>query len=324
MVKDSGQARKTDNNYHLTQEIMPIKIERKLPAFKTLKEKGVFVMDFDRAEHQDIRPLQIGLLNLMPTKEITETQIFRMIGSSPLQIEPRLIHMESHVSKNTSQEHLESFYTNFSEIKKQGLDGLIITGAPVEQLEFHQVNYWEELKEIMDWSKDYVASTLFLCWGAQAGLNHFYDIPKWRLKKKIFGVFKHIHNDAIPALTRGLDDEFWVPHSRHTEVLKEDILKCQDLQILAESKDSGVHLIANQNASQIFATGHWEYDRGTLALEYFRDVDKGLEIEKPKNYFPEDDDKRTPRLRWRANAETFFRNWVNFVYQETPFDLRIP
>ena len=284
---------------------MPIKIERKLPAFQVLKEKGVFVIDTGQAETQDIRPLKIGLLNLMPTKEITETQIFRMIGSSPLQIEPSLIHMESHVSKNTSQEHLNSFYTTFTQIKKEGLDGLIITGAPVEQMDFEDVNYWEELKEIMDWSKEYVASTLFLCWGAQAGLNHFYGIPKWSLKEKMFGVFRHRHNDGFSTLTRGLDDEFWVPHSRHTEVRKEDIIKNKELQILAESEESGVHLIVNENASQIFATGHWEYDRETLALEYFRDLDKGLEIDVPKNYFPENDDKRTPRLIWRAMLKCF-------------------
>lgn len=301
---------------------MPIKISKKLPAFQILKQKGVFVMDRDRAEKQDIRPLQIGIVNLMPTKEVTETQLLRMIGSSPLQIEPRLIRMETHFSKNTSAEHLKNFYTTFPKIKKQGLDGLIITGAPVEQLDFQAVNYWEELKEIFDWSKKYVASTLFLCWGAQAGLYHFYGITKHTLSQKMFGVFKHQHNDEIPVLTRGMDDEFWVPHSRHTEVKKTDILNNPALKILAESKEAGVHLIANQNASQVFATGHWEYDRETLALEYFRDFNKGISIALPKNYFPKNNTQKTPRLTWRANAETFFRNWINLVYQETPYELR--
>ena len=300
---------------------MPIKLPKNIPAYKELKEKGVFIMNEDRAKTQEIRPLRIGIFNLMPTKEVTETQLFRMIGSSPLQIEPVLIRTSSYTPKNTSAQHLDDFYTTFDEVKKEGLDGLIITGAPVETLPFEKVAYWEELVELMNWADKHVSSTLFLCWGAQAGLYNFYGIPKHDLKEKTFGIFPHNHTQC-QKLLRGLDDEFFVPHSRHTEIRKEDIEKHSELDILAESKSAGIYMVANKSRSQVFATGHPEYDRETLAKEYFRDKNRGLDIQVPENYFPNNDDTQTPILSWRANAEMFYRNWVNLVYQETPYDLK--
>ncbi|MDH3324685.1 MAG: homoserine O-succinyltransferase, partial [Candidatus Peregrinibacteria bacterium] len=244
---------------------MPIKLPNQLPAFDILKNKKVFVMDKDRAEHQDIRPLKIGLFNLMPTKEVTETQIFRMIGNSPLQIEPILIRTESYTPKNTSQNYLNDFYKTFNEIKEEGLDGLIITGAPVEHLPFEEVAYWNELTKIMDWANEYVCSTLHLCWAAQAGLFHHYEVPKYDLPAKMFGVFPHTHKDSQTLLLRGMDDEFFVPHSRHTEIHAEDINKVKDLEILSESEISGVYMVANKDRSSVFITGHPEYDRETLS-----------------------------------------------------------
>jgi len=301
---------------------MPIKLPKDLPAFAKLKEKKIFVMSNERAEAQDIRPLKIGLLNLMPTKETTETQIFRMIGSSPLQIEPILIQTETYSPKNVEKSHLEKFYTTFSEIQKRGLDGLIITGAPVEQMEFSDVLYWKELTEIRDWADKHICSTLYLCWAAQAKLYHHYGIQKHNTRQKVFGVFPHTHSKDCGFLLRGMDDEFFAPHSRHTEIRKKDVEKVDDLEILAESAQAGIYMLANKNRSSVLITGHPEYDRETLAIEYFRDKDKGLEINLPKNYFPFDDINQNPKLTWRANAETFYRNWINFVYQTTDFDIK--
>ena len=301
---------------------MPIKIPKDIPAFKILEKKNVFVMDEKKAEAQEIRPLRIGIVNLMPTKEDTETQLFRMIGDSPIQLEPVLIQMKTYESKNTSKSHMDKFYVYFDEAKKDGLDGLIITGAPVEHMEFEEVAYWQELTQIMDWAKENIASTMLICWAAQAGLYHFYHIPKYPVPEKIFGIFKHTHSDNCEYLLRGLDDEFYLPHSRHTEVKKEDILKNKDLEILIESKLTGVHSATNKDRSLVFVTGHSEYDRETLANEYFRDKNKGLDIAVPKNYFPEDDDTKNPTMNWRANAGVFYRNWVNFVYQTTNYDIK--
>ncbi len=300
---------------------MPIKIPKSLPAFKILQEKKVSVMDIDRAEHQDIRPLKIGIINLMPTKEQTEAQLMRMVGNSPLQIEPVLIRMASYNPKNTLQGHLDNFYVTFDEVKKTGLDGLIITGSPVENMPFEEVDYWPELCEIMNWSNRFVSSTLHLCWGAQAGLKYHFGIEKYPLEKKCNGIFPHTHS-ACPELLRGLDDVFFAPHSRHTEVRREDVMAVPELDILAESDYAGLLIVATKNRSLIFDFGHLEYDRMTLADEYARDVKKGLEPEMPYNYFPNNDPNETPKLMWRANAEMFFRNWVNFVYQETPYELR--
>jgi homoserine O-succinyltransferase len=299
---------------------MPIKISRQLPAFEILEKKGVFVMDTGRAETQDIRPLKIGIYNLMPTKEQTEAQLLRVLGNGPLQIEPVFIRTGDYQPKNTSQNHLDSFYVSFADVRHSGLDGLIITGAPVENMEFAEVAYWQELTELMDWGKEFVTSTLHLCWGAQAGLYHHYGIGKYPLPQKCSGIFPHIHADC-PILFRGMDDVFFAPHSRHTDVRKEDVLKEPDLEILAESAEAGLLIVANKSRSLIFDFGHMEYDRTTIADEYFRDLQKGLNPEIPKNYFPHDDPQKVPQLMWRANAEMFFRNWVNFVYQETPYAL---
>ena len=300
---------------------MPLKIPQNIPAFEILKKKNVFVISKERAETQDIRPLKIGIFNLMPSKEITETQIFRMIANSPLQIEIVLIKTKSYQPKNVYQKHLDDFYLNFEEAIKTGLDGLIITGAPVELINFEEVKYWQELTQIMKWSKKYVSSTLHICWGAQAGLYFHYGIKKYTLKEKKLGIFLHKHAGENEIL-RGLDDEFFVPHSRYTEVKKKDIKKEKDLEILAESKEAGVYLVANKSKSLIFITGHPEYDRNTLAEEYKRDLKKGIKTKIPYNYFPDNDITKTPKLLWRANAETFYRNWINFVYQTTPYKLK--
>ena len=279
-------------------------------------------MGEQEAEKQEIRPIRIGILNLMPAKEITETQIFRMIGNSPIQIEPVLIKIKSYSPKNVAQSHMDKFYITFDEAKEQGLDGLIVTGAPIEEMPFEDVAYWEELVDIMNWCQGRVTSILFLCWGAQAGLYHFYNIPKYSLSKKIFGIFKHTHNGDCQYLLRGLDDEFFVPHSRHTEIKKKDIVKNKNLDILIESQEAGIHLLANKDRSFVFATGHAEYDRETLANEYLRDKNKGLDIAMPQNYFPNNDDGQNPTMNWRANAGVFYRNWINFVYQTTNYDIK--
>lgn len=301
---------------------MPIRIPDNLPAGDILNSENIFVMYEDRAYHQDIRPLKIAILNIMPTKETTETQLFRLLGNTPLQVEITLLHPASHVSKNTSAEHLLTFYKTFEEVKDEMFDGLVITGAPVEQLPFEQVNYWGELEEIMDWSEKNVYSTLYICWGAQAGLYYHYGVPKYELSAKMFGVFPHTKNKQHVKLLRGFDDIFYVPHSRYTEVRREDIEKIDELEILSESEESGVYLVASKDGRHVFATGHSEYDPLTLKAEYDRDVAKGLNINVPKNYFPNDDPKEAPIVRWRGHGNLLFLNWLNYyVYQETPFDL---
>jgi homoserine O-succinyltransferase len=301
---------------------MPIKIPDNLPASETLARENIFIMGAARAFHQDIRPLRIAILNLMPTKIATETQILRLLGNSPLQLEIILLHPGSHTSKNTSTEHLAAFYKTFAEVSGDKFDGLVITGAPVEQLEFEAVNYWEELKEIMDWAAHHVFSTFHVCWGAQAGLYHHYGVPKYPLPAKMFGVFPHRIVKQNVKLMRGFDDEFWAPHSRHTEVRREDILKVPELEILSESEEAGVYIAASRDGRQIFVTGHSEYDPLTLKAEYDRDVAKGLEISVPRNYFPNDNPARPPLVRWRSHANLLYANWLNYyVYQETPFDL---
>ena len=301
---------------------MPIKIPKDLPAFKVLSDENIFVMNNERAINQDIRPLKIAILNLMPKKIQTENQLLRYLSNTPLQVEIKLLQTESYKPKHTSLEHMEKFYSGFNDIKDERFDGLVITGAPVEQLEFEDVMYWNELKEIMEWSKSNVYSTLHICWGAQAGLNYHYGIPKYQLEKKMFGVFKHFINDRNAELTRGLDDIFYAPHSRHTEVRREDIEKVVELDILSESEEAGIFIVANKNRRQVFISGHLEYERNTLSDEYFRDVNKGLNIEVPKNYFPDDNPSLEPMVTWRGSANVVFSNWLNYcVYQNTPYNL---
>ena len=301
---------------------MPIKIPNELPAVKTLNDENIFCITENRAITQDIRPLEIVVLNLMPLKIETETQLARLLGNTPLQIQMELIHTKTYESKNTSKEHLISFYKTFDEIKHRYFDGLIITGAPVETLEFEQVEYWDELCEIMEWSKTYVHSTFHICWGAQAGLYYHYGINKQKLDKKMFGVFKHTLDYKNSILFRGFDDEFNVPHSRHTTVSREDIEKVKELKILASSPEAGVYAVAAKKGRQFFITGHSEYDAGTLKKEYFRDKNLGLEIDVPKNYFPNDDDTKEPLCTWRSSANLIYTNWLNyFVYQSTPYDV---
>lgn len=301
---------------------MPIKVPDSLPAKEILNNENIFVMDESTAFHQDIRPLRIAILNLMPTKETTETQLLRLIGNTPLQVEIVLLHPKTHTSKNTSHEHLESFYKTFDDIKDQYYDGLVITGAPVEHLDFEDVNYWEELKDIMDWSRRQVTSTFHICWASQAGLYHHYGVPKYDLDKKIFGVFPHTTEKQNVNLLRGFDEMFFVPQSRHTEVRREDIENIGDLEILSESEESGVYIVASKDGRQIFVSGHSEYDPLSLKYEYDRDKAKGLEIDLPKNYFPGDNPEKTPYSTWRSHANLLFSNWLNYyVYQQTPYDL---
>lgn len=301
---------------------MPIKIPKDLPAYKVLSEENIFIMNVERASTQRIRPLKIAVLNLMPKKIQTENQLLRYLSNTPLQVEIKLLQTKSYTSQHTSEEHMERFYSYFDDVKEEKFDGLVITGAPVEQLEFEEVRYWEELKEIMEWSKSNVFSTLHICWGAQAGLNYHYNIPKYQLNEKMFGVFSHKINDIHAELTRGLDDVFYAPHSRHTEVLREDIEKVEELDILSESDDAGIFIVANKNRRQIFITGHLEYERETLSDEYFRDINRGLDIEVPKNYFPGNDSTRKPMVTWRGSANIVFSNWLNYcVYQNTPYNL---
>ncbi len=301
---------------------MPIKIPNKLPARETLNSENIFVMDEDRAIHQDIRELQIAILNLMPTKIATETQLLRLLGNSPLQVDITLVRTDTHQSKNTSAEHLLAFYQTFEQIKHRRFDGLIITGAPVENLPFEEVDYWDELKQIIDWSAHNVFSTFFICWGAQAGLYHKYGIPKYPLPAKQFGVFEHHISTRNTNLLRGFDDRFFAPHSRHTEVRREDIEKVPELDILAESDEAGIYLVSTHDGKQVFATGHSEYDPLTLKSEYDRDINLGLPIAVPKNYYPNDDPTRQPIVRWRGHASLLFSNWLNYcVYEETPYNL---
>lgn len=301
---------------------MPIKIPNQLPAVQTLTDENIFVMTETRAITQDIRPLKLLLVNLMPTKIDTETQFSRLLGNTPLQIELELLHTKTHLSKNTSKEHLLAFYKTFDDIKDRNFDGMIITGAPVELMEFEEVEYWQELCEIMEWSKTHVQSTLHICWGAQAGLYYHYGINKHKLDKKLFGIFEHKVDRSSSILFRGFDDTFMVPHSRHTTVLLEDILKEPKLKLLASSEKAGVYAVSTEGGRQIFITGHSEYDARTLEKEYLRDKNLGLPIEVPENYYPNDDDTKAPIVSWRSHANLLFSNWLNyFVYQATPYDI---
>lgn len=300
---------------------MPIRTQKDLPAKEILERENIFVMDENRAMHQDIRPISIVIMNLMPMKEDTELQILRSLSNTPLQVDVSFLKPVSHESTHTSVSHLNKFYQNFEEIKYQNFDGMIITGAPVENMEYETVDYWKELCAVMEWSKTHVTSTMHVCWGAQAALYYHYGINKYPLEKKIFGIYRHrVLNRKIP-LVRGFDDLFYAPHSRHTEVRREDIEKQEELTILAESEEAGVFLVINQNGSQIFLMGHPEYDRRTLSFEYFRDLEKGLPIDLPKNYFPNDDPKERPMLQWRSHGNILYANWLNYyVYQQTPYD----
>jgi homoserine O-succinyltransferase len=300
---------------------MPINIPNNLPAITILKNENIFIMDEQRASHQDIRPLRIALCNLMPLKIVTETDFIRVLSNTPLQIELDFFYMDKHDSKNTSKEHLNIFYKTFNQIRNNRYDGLIITGAPVENLEFEQVDYWKDISEVMDWSKTNVTNTLHICWGAQAGLYHHYGIQKYPLDKKLFGVFEHQVSDNKLPLFRGFDDTFPVPHSRYTENRIADIRRNPDLTLAAWSEKAGVHVVISNNNRQIFVTGHFEYNLNTLKEEYERDRAKGLDINIPENYYTDNNPKGKPVVKWRANANLFFVNWINYyVYQETPYD----
>ena len=301
---------------------MPIVIPKDIPAFDILESENIFVMSNKRALSQDIRPIEILILNLMPTKIETETQFLRLLANSPLQINPTFMNTESYKSKHISQEHLERFYKTFSEIKNNYYDGMIITGAPVEKMEYDDVLYWKELEEIFNFSKSHVTSTLFICWGAQAGLKYFYGLDKKPLDKKLFGVFKHRKCVKFEQLLNGIDDVFYIPHSRHTKIADEDILKCKDLIPLAKSEEAGISIIKSKDNSQIFITGHMEYDKFTLKNEYERDLAKGLPINRPDNYFTDETNTDVDVL-WRSTANIFFTNWLNYyVYQVTPYDFK--
>jgi homoserine O-succinyltransferase/O-acetyltransferase len=301
---------------------MPLNIPDNLPAADILRNENIFVMNKTRAIHQDIRPQEIVILNLMPNKTTTETHLLRMLSNTPLQLEVVLVHPKTHTSKNTPQEHLDSFYKTFDLIKHQNFDGLIITGAPIEHLDFEEVDYWSEMKEIMNWAETHVTSTLFICWAAQAGLYYHYRIPKYPLIKKMFGVFNHKINTPKLPIVRGFDDEFLAPHSRHTEVRRNDIKLINDLDIVAESEEAGIYLVASKDGKRLFVTGHSEYDPYTLRDEYIRDLNKGLPIEKPQNYFLDDDPLLEPKVRWKSHANLLFSNWLNYyVYQVTPYIL---
>lgn len=302
---------------------MPIRIQNNLPATEILEKENIFVMPEDRAFRQDIRPLHILILNLMPNKIATETQLLRALSNSPLQVDIDLIYTASYQPKNTAVEHLTKFYETFDDVRSRYYDGMIITGAPVEQLDFEEVAYWKELSAIMEWSNTHVYSTLHICWGAQAGLFYHFGIPKYDVPQKVFGIFPHSMTYTKPVkLFRGFDDIFHIPHSRHTEIRKKDILACSSLRLLSESEETGVYAVSDLTGRRIFVTGHTEYDAGTLRDEYFRDLDKGLPIEIPKNYFPDNDTTKEPMVTWRSCATLLFTNWLNYyVYQETPFDL---
>ncbi len=302
---------------------MPINIPGDLPAVNVLERENIFVMTQRRAQTQDIRPLRILLLNLMPTKITTETQLARLLGNTPLQVELELMTMTGRTPKNTPPEHMLAFYKNFDSYRDQYFDGMIITGAPVEQMQFEQVDYWRELCDIMEWSKSHVHSTFHICWGAQAGLYYHYGIPKIHLQRKLFGVFRHRVTHRGSILFRGSDDVFMVPHSRHTTIMRRDVKKIPALKILSESDDAGVYVVSTNQGRQLFITGHSEYDPETLAQEYWRDKRAGLDIQVPKNYFPDDDDSKPPVCTWRSSANLLYSNWLNyFVYQQTPYDAR--
>ncbi len=301
---------------------MPINVPDRLPAIELLQKENIFIMNESQASHQDIRPLKIIIVNLMPIKITTETDLIRLLSNSPLQVEIDFLRMKGHESKNTSDVHMKEFYKTFDQLKSNNYDGMIFTGAPVEMLPFEEVTYWKELTEIFDWSKKHVTSSLFICWAAQAGLYHFYGVPKYLLDKKQFGVFKHKNmNDMLPIF-RGFDDEYYVPHSRHTKVMEEDIRKVQELNIISKSEESGVNMVMTPNGRQFFVTGHSEYSRYTLDTEYKRDVKKNLPIEIPVNYYPNDDPEQEPLMRWRGHANLLITNWLNYyVYQATPYNL---
>ena len=301
---------------------MPVKIPDHLPAAKTLQDENIFVMTEQRAVTQDIRPLRIALLNLMPTKIITETQLLRLIGNTALQIDVTMLRTATHASRNTAPEHLSAFYKTFDEVHREKFDGLIITGAPVEQMPFEEVNYWRELTHIMDWAVGHVFSTLYICWAAQAGMYYRYGIQKHDVPRKVSGVFEHHVLMRNTKLLRGFDDVFWAPHSRHTEVRAEEINAVPELSLLATSPEAGVYLVASNDGKHVFVSGHAEYDADTLKAEYERDTAKGLDIAPPAHYFPNDDPEAEPMVRWRAHANLLFANWLNYhVYQETPFDI---
>lgn len=303
---------------------MPLNLPDKLPAINLLKEENIFVIDNSRANAQDIRPLKIVVLNLMPLKITTETDLIRLLSNSPLQIEVSFMKLKSHTSKNTPIEHMKAFYRDFASMREDRFDGMIITGAPVEHLEFEDVNYWSEITEIFDWTRTHVMSTMYICWAAQAGLYYHYGIPKYPLENKMFGIFEHHVTEGFSHLPifRGFDDVFYVPHSRHTEVRREDIDKCKDLQVVSESDESGVHIVMARGGREIFVTGHSEYSPYTLDGEYRRDLGKGLPIDMPKNYYRNDDPEQGPLVRWRSTANLLFSNWLNYyVYQETPYDI---
>ncbi len=302
---------------------MPIKIPNNLPAYSTLEKENIFVIGNDRAEHQDIRAIKVAILNLMPDKIVTETQILRLLSNTPLHVDIELVQMASHTSKTTPQEHMLAFYKSFDEIKYNRYDGLIITGAPVETLDFDDVDYWKELCEVFEWSKTNVYSTIHICWGAQAGLYYHYGIPKYPLGTKMFGNFKHHIEHPESLLLRGFGDVFHCPHSRHTEVRRSDIDKCDQLTVIAESYEAGVHVISDKSERQFFLLGHWEYDRETLANEYFRDVGKRDDVSVPYNYFPDNNPENTPVFNWSCSANLMYANWLNYcVYQRTPYDLQ--
>lgn len=301
---------------------MPLNIPFTLPAVDLLAKENIFVMDSERASTQEIRPLKIVILNLMPIKVTTETDLIRLLSNSPLQIEIDLLHMESHCSKNTPAEHMHTFYKTFDEISKRKYDGMIITGAPVELLDFEEVNYWDEITTIFDWSRKNVTSTLYICWAAQAGLYHHYQIPKYPLEQKMFGVFEHYNYNPKNPIFRGFDDVFYVPHSRHTEIRSEDILKNPALTLLSESAESGVYMLMARNGREFYITGHSEYSPLTLDSEYKRDLEKGMDVKLPQNYYRDNNPENEPLVRWRSHANLLFSNWLNyFVYQETPYDL---
>jgi homoserine O-succinyltransferase len=301
---------------------MPLNLPDGLPAIDLLMMENIFVMNESRASHQDIRPLKIIILNLMPLKIATETDLLRLLSNSPIQIEIDFLQIEGHVSKNTSLDHLNTFYHTFSEIKENKYDGMIITGAPVEHLAFEEVDYWEEICEIFDWADHHVTSTMYICWAAQAGLHHHFGIPKYPLSKKMFGVFDHLCSDKKLPIFRGFDDVFRAPHSRHTGILADDIRKVPEIDLISYSDDAGVYMVMANKGKQFFVTGHPEYSRGTLNREYKRDFEKGLPIDLPKNYYNDNDPSKEPVLSWRSHANLLFLNWLNYyVYQETPYDL---
>ena len=301
---------------------MPLNLPDKLPAIELLKHENIFVIDHSRATQQDIRPLRIVILNLMPLKITTETDLIRLLSNTPLQLEISFMKLKSHTSKNTPVEHMKAFYKDFDYMRDERFDGMIITGAPVEQMDFEEVSYWDEVSGIFDWARTHVTSTLYICWAAQAGLYHHYGIPKYPLEKKMFGIFEHYLNNPLLPIFRGFDDVFYVPHSRHTELHKEDNLKVKELDLVAESDEAGVYMVMARGGREIFVTGHSEYSPNTLDVEYKRDLSKGLSIEMPTNYYRENNPENAPLVRWRGHANLMFSNWLNYyVYQETPYDI---